>query len=253
MKTDELLRQVLQAHGGLERWQQVRSIQARLSSGGFAFAFKFQPHALRGLQISVEPHTPRVVLANFMRPGWRGIWTPDRVQLLDEQGCQRDARERPRAQFSRWSRQLRWDKLDILYFAGYALWNYLSFPFLLVHPGVSVKAEESTQESGARCLRAHFDATVATHSAVQKFHIDSECNLLRHDYTADVIGGWARVANLCQASTQVQGFRFYTRRKVFPIMGTSILPLPTLVWIELDDLTVSMNDQPTTANLVTPN
>ena len=36
-----------------------------------------------------------------------------------------------RAQFSHWRRSLYWDALDFAYFSGYAMWNYLSLPFLL--------------------------------------------------------------------------------------------------------------------------
>ena len=63
--------------------------------------------------------------------------------------------------------------------------------------------------------------------------------LLRHDYTADVIGGWATAANRCLASAVVDGLRFYTRRLVTPRFGDHVvLPGPTLVWIELDDIRV---------------
>ena len=51
-------------------------------------------------------------------------------------------------------------------FAGYALWNYLSFPFFLDEPGVVVT------ETGARealSLDAVFDPSFPTHSATQSF------------------------------------------------------------------------------------
>lgn len=78
-----------------------------------------------------------------------------------------------------------------------------------------------------------------THSALQTFHVDAAGLLLRHDYTADVIGGWATAANRCLASAVVDGLRFYTRRLVTPRFGDHlVLPGPTLVWIELDDIRV---------------
>jgi len=33
-----------------------------------------------------------------------------------------------------------WDALDFTYFAGYALWNYLTTPFLLIYKDVDVGA-----------------------------------------------------------------------------------------------------------------
>lgn len=231
MKSNDLFEQVLEAHGGRKRWQSLDRIEADFSSGGLAFSLHLQPWTLQGLKISVQPHARRVVLRDFVHPGWSGVWTPNQVQILDDTGVVVAQRQDPRTAFSRIDKQVRWNKLDILYFAGYALWNYLSFPFILEAPGVSL----SETESNTRELRARFDSSVPTHSEVQSFHVDASGLLTRHDYTADVIGKWANAANFCLASELVDGLRFYTRRRVLPRFGTqTVLPFPTLVWIEID-------------------
>lgn len=231
MDKDTLIERVIQAHGGRAHWRALGAIEARLDSSGLAFSAHMQPTALRNLRITVRPHARYVDLRDFHRVGWHGIWTPERVQLFDAEGCLAEQRDQPRASFARPIKMLHWDRLDILYFAGYALWNYLGFPFILEEPGVRLTAR------GPDRLLAHFDASVPTHSARQEFHIDAEGLLTRHDYTADVIGSWANAANLCLASEVVDGLRFYTRRRVYPRFGTSgPLPFPTLVRIDLDDL-----------------
>ena len=231
MNSKERLEHVLEAHGGRQRWQALECIEADFSSGGLAFSLHLQPWTLRDLKISVHPHAQRVVLRDFVHPGWSGVWMPDRVQILDDAGVVVAQRQDPRSAFSRIDKQVRWNKLDILYFAGYALWNYLGFPFILDAPGVSL----GETESNTRELRARFDPSVPTHSALQTFHIDDSGLLTRHDYTADVIGKWANAANFCLASEVVDGLRFYTRRRVLPRFGTqTVLPFPTLVWIEID-------------------
>ncbi len=236
-----LLEQTIEAHGGWERWRRVNCIQAALSSGGLAFASRCQPFALHHLSAAVYPHEPRVELRNFGRPGGCGVWTPQRVFMRDEHGQLIGERSNPRPLLNRVDKWVVWDKLDILYFAGYALWNYLSFPFILKAPGVSVVAAGAQGDATDR-LFATFDASVATHSAAQVFHLDASRTLLRHDYTADVIGRWATAANCCFASEQVSGLRFYTRRKVYPRFGQRlVLPFPTLVWIELDDIQVQFD------------
>jgi hypothetical protein len=231
MKPNHLLEEVLEAHGGRKLWQSLDSIEADFSSGGLAFSLHLQPWALRGLKISVQPHARRVVLRDFVHPGWSGVWTPNQVQIMDDDGVVVAQRQDPRSAFSRIDKQVRWNKLDILYFAGYALWNYLGFPFILESPGVTlVETDTNTRE-----LQTRFDPSVPTHSERQTFHIDASGLLTRHDYTADVIGKWANAANFCLASEVVDGLRFYTRRRVFPRFGTqTVLPFPTLVWIEID-------------------
>jgi len=241
MKSKELLEEILDKHGGRSRWQKVDAIDASLSSGGFAFTSKLQPFALHDLKVSVNPRERKVVLHGFDGGDRCGIWTPDHVQILDGSKAVIRERHNPRLQFGRFVKKILWDKLDILYFAGYALWNYLSFPFILDLPGVRLVEQEHSKELGSQWLAATFDPVIPTHSANQRFHVNASRQLVRHEYTADVIGSWATAANLCLASEQVEGFRFYTRRKVYPLVAQhTILPFPTLVWIELDDIQVKL-------------
>ncbi|MBL8310589.1 MAG: hypothetical protein JNL19_09230 [Burkholderiales bacterium] len=242
LSADALLEDVAEAHGGYRRWNAVECIEADLCSGGFAFASHGQRNALKHLRISVHPHSRRVVLRDFHTPGWTGLWTPQRVQLRDERGALFRERADPRYSFRRFVKNFAWDELDMLYFAGYALWNYLSFPFLLLSAGVDVREPMDGVARRQRELWATFDPSIITHSATQRFVLTRNLHLTRHDYTADVIGRWAKAANLCTASEVVDGLRFYTRRVVYPQLGRDRhLPFPTLVWIELDNLRVQFD------------
>jgi hypothetical protein len=152
---------------------------------------------------------------------------PTRCSCSNAAGTVVARRSQPRAALFTWPKRLGWDRLDILYFAGYALWNYLSFPHLLALPGVRVTGVEPGRPEGVQMLRAAFGPEVPTHSALQTFHVNAAGLLLRHDYTADVIGSWATAANRCLASAVVDGLRFYTRRLVTPRFGDPlVLPGP---------------------------
>ena len=248
MQTGELLDKVIAAHGGRERWRAVEIIEAAVSSGGLAFTSHLQPFALRNLRLSLSPHAQRAVLHGYCRHGWQGVWTPTLVHILDTNGRVVADRRDPRLSFSRLDRKVRWDKLDLLYFAGYALWNYLSFPFILENPGVDIVAAHEATNGGLQRLTVRFDESVPTHSRAQEFHLDAAGLLRRHDYTADVIGRWATAANLCLASTVVGDLRFYTRRQVYPRLGgAAVLPFPRLVWIAIDDIRVVPGDDPGSA------
>jgi hypothetical protein len=231
-----LLNQVIQAHGGWERWQSVETIDIALNCGGFAFVSRMQPFALRKLRVSVRPHERFVTFNGYSGPGRQGIWTPAESRILDASGAVIGRWNNDRASYARLGKQFRWSHLDLLYFAGYAIWNYLSFPFLLGLPGVRV----SQRNSGGRILDASFDEGIATHSQRQSFHIDDNGLLLRHDYTANVIGSWAHAANFCLDSVEIGGLRFYHRRVVYPRFGeNTIVRFPTLVWIEIDDIRIN--------------
>ena len=245
MMPADLLNETVEAHGGRARWRRVVAITAALSSGGLAFLSRCQPHALKGLTIEVRPHDVAVTLADFVRPGWRGTWTSARAAIHDAEGRVVAERNDPRSHFGGLVNQVYWDKLDVLTFAGYALWNYLSFPFLLDSPDVALIGADGPSKSGLLRLDVRFAPGAPTHSATQSFHIDLQRRLVQHDYVAEPIGRWATGANLCLASELVDGLRFYTRRKVFPRFGARrrAVPFPTLVWIEIDDLRVSFGQE----------
>ena len=241
MTPAELLDETIDAHGGRERWRRVRAVRARLSSGGLAFRSRGQPDALKALEIEMRPHEVAVTLDDFVRPGWRGAWSPALAAIHDGNGRPVEQRSEPRKHFGGAVGRVYWDKLDILTFAGYALWNYLSFPFLLERPGVELTGAAPAGEGGVVRLDVRFPPDAPTHSERQSFYIDGGRRLVRHDYTAEPIGRWATGANLCLASEVVGGLRFSTRRKVLPRIGRTAVPFPTLVWIELDGVSVEFD------------
>jgi hypothetical protein len=141
------------------------------------------------------------------------------------------SRENPRSFFPGGRRRFRWDELDLAYFAGYAAWNYVTFPALLLRNDVAwTQLSETT-------LEATFQPTVPTHSPVQRFHFDRETALLRqHDYTAEVFGDWAAAANAVLEHGTWEGIPYPSKRRVTPRRpdGTP-RPLPLLVGIDVRD------------------
>ena len=235
-----LIHDVLRAHGGVERWKRVARIDCTLRCGGLAFELRGKSTGLLRRRVSVYPHRRLTVFHDLPGPGQHARWEGDSVCL--DRGPSRPAllREEARAHFFEPSARRRWDDLDLTYFAGYAAWNYLSFPFLLAEPGVRVTSHRLL---GQDWLPADFPAALTTHSSRQHFRIDSDGTLLRHDYTAEVFGAWAHAANLCLDSRWISGLRLYTRRRVVPSLGRlARLPGPVLVWLELDDLSVLDRD-----------
>lgn len=90
-----------------------------------------------------------------------------------------------------------------------------------------------------RRLEATFPPGLDTHSQRQTFYFDSGGLLRRHDYVAEVVGGWAHGAHCCADHTEAGGLVFPTRRRVRPI-GPRNRPLlfPTMVWLELSEIEV---------------
>ena len=100
----------------------------------------------------------------------------------------------------------------------------------------------SWEEEGEswRRLEVTFPEGLDTHSRRQSFYFDAQGRLRRHDYVAEVVGGWAQGGALLRRAREAGGLWFPTRRWVRPIgPGNRSLPFPTLVWIELSDFRVT--------------
>jgi hypothetical protein len=239
-----LLGEVLEAHGGLERWRAARTVQARVRSGGLLVRTRVRGNRFADYRLTVEVQEPRAVIDPFPRTGQRGVFDRGEARIEDEGGEVVASRADPRAAFfglAGLRRNLRWDALDSTYFAGYAMWNYMTTPYLLTRPGVEVSEGEPWRqgEEAWRRLEVIFPEGLDTHSRRQTFYFDARGVLRRHDYVAEVVGRWARAAHYCADHVQAGGLVFATRRWVRPIgVRNRVLPGPTLVWIELDALAV---------------
>jgi len=234
-----LLERLFEAHGGLERWQRVGTVEAVVSARGALFATKgLAP--FRNLRVRVSTDAPRVQLLDYPERGKLGDWRGDEeVRILQGPAIVRN-RLNPRAAFFGPFRRWRWDELDMLYFAGYTLWNYLSAPWLLRDPGCRVEGVETSVE-GSR-LRLRFADTVPTDSARQIWHLDPEHRLLRLDYTAEVVGPWANAAHRCADYRAVDGLWFACRRRVRPRVGGLAIPGPVLVALDIGEIRLERRD-----------
>jgi hypothetical protein len=173
-----LLDEVLEAHGGLARWRKARTVQARVRTGGLLIRTRVPGNRLADSHLTVYVQEPRTVLDPFPRDGQRGVFERGAARIEGYDGEVLSSRADPRAAFfgrSGVRRNLRWDALDSVYFAGYAMWNYLTFPYLLTHEGVEV-GEGDTWSEGAetwRRLHASFPPDINTHSPRQTFYVDA--------------------------------------------------------------------------------
>jgi hypothetical protein len=238
----DLVEKAIAAHGGMERFEAAGEIAVRLSCGGFAFLMRFKRGALASFEGRLSTSDPRVALSPYPAEGQRGILERNGVRIEGEDGTVLSEREDPRAAFRGLRRNLWWDDLDLLYFAGYALWNYVCAPFMFVRPSFQVEEVEPWQENHERWrrLRVRFPGDIPTHSPEQDFYFDDAGLLRRLDYTAEVFGSWAKAAHYCWDHKEFSGLVVPTRRKVFPRRRDGRpRSRPTLVWIEIKDVTVA--------------
>lgn len=230
------LSEIISNNGGFELWQKHATLHIELRFGGLAFASRWNRKGLRRRRTIVFLHEQKVIFENYPAAGCRGIYTPENLCLETPEGNIFAERRQPRAAFNSLRRLLWWDDLDLLYFAGYALWNYLAMPWLLTFEGVEIQSVSDWEEAGEKWkkLTVKFPVGIATHSAEQVFYFDENYRLRRHDYGPEVFASWAKAAHYCFNYQNLGGLRFPLKRLVFPRKSNgAAATFPTLVFIEI--------------------
>ncbi|MCM0678883.1 hypothetical protein NCC78_30055 [Micromonospora phytophila] len=240
---NELLARVIDVHGGLDRWNELTSVSARVLGGGGLWVLKGQDGVLNDVVTRVELHRQVARTAPFGGPGLRSVVTPDRAAIETEAGEVVEERIHPRDAFAGHDVNTPWDRLHLAYFNGYAMSNYLTEPFLLAGPGFQIEELQPHREDGEvwRPLKVVFPDDVATHSREQIYYVDDAGHIRRHDYVTDVLGPNAPVAaNYSFDPQEFDGILVPTRRLVYLTDGQGNVAKDTvIVSIELRDVTFS--------------
>jgi len=235
-----LLAEAIAAHGGAERWAQISELRWDMSAWGALFVAKRARVRLPRYEARLWTREPRAVFAPYPGPGRRGVFTLAEVRIETDAGDVVAQRSNPRAAFNA-RRLVWWDHLDLLHFAGYATWAYATAPFLFAQPSFATREIEPSGASGAlrRRLAVTFPADLPAHSREQVFHVDDDGTLRRNDYTAEVVGRWARAAHQLDGYREFGGIRIPTRRRVRPRLPNGrAAPFPTLVALRIHDAQV---------------
>lgn len=211
----ELRDLVLQAHG-FSGWSRVKTIDADVSITGMLWARKGWPDALKSTHVTVDVTSQRVSYAPFTTAGVRSVYEPDQVAIETFDGKIIKNRMNPRAAFDGHSVETAWDDLHLAYFSGYAIWNYLTTPFLFALPGFTTEEIEPWNEQGEmrRRLKVTFPDFISTHCPEQIYHVAGDGLICRLDYGAAVTGG-VPMAHYISDYRDVKGIRLATRRRAY--------------------------------------
>ncbi len=234
-----ILQASIAAHGGMKYWDTLESIEADISASGFLFTAK-HCSTLNHVCMRASVKEAKFSFLDFPEPGLTAeLIGNEEVRILDRNGIVIAQREHPRAAFRGIRHIFSWDVLDFTYFGGYATWNYLTTPFLLMREGFKHDLLKSVNENGRILtrLRVTFPEYVPAHCRSQVFYFDREGLLSRIDYTAEVVGRWAHAAHLCEEYKTFGSLRAPTRRRVYPLFfGNKPFPGPLLVAIDIHNL-----------------
>ncbi|HWD73437.1 MAG TPA: hypothetical protein VG779_13000 [Actinomycetota bacterium] len=234
----DLLETTIGAHGGLERWNQLDAVSVRGANGGALWALKGQPGVLDDVFVRASLHEERESHHPFGAADRRSAFTPERVAIETTSGEVVEALDQPRASFAGHTLETPWTAPQLAYFAGTAMWTYLTQPFTFALPGFETAELDPWQETGEewRRLRVVWPSYVATHSTEQTLYVGEDGLFRRHDYDVEIMGG-SGAAHYLSDYTQVAGIMVPTKHRIFPRGSDGqALPEPLLVSIDLGEI-----------------
>lgn len=243
-----LLDQVMEAHGGRDRWDGARTVRATGSIGGPFWSLHEAPGIFERTEAEVDVRTQRTVLSDYTGPGLKGIFTPGHVSIVDEDGRVVQERHNPLASFDGFGIDTPWDPLHLLFFGGYALWHYLTTPHALTLPGVEVRELEPRQPAldprpglsgGWRRLGVTFPDGITAHSKEQTYYFDEDSLQRRMDYQPKVTGDIPTV-HMLERHREFSGLVFATRRLLYvpDSEGSGLLSDP-FITLDFPDIRIS--------------
>jgi hypothetical protein len=187
---NDLLGTAVAAHGGLDRWNQVRTVAFDAAITGAFWHLKGQGDALQDVRLEVDT-TRQLVTIEFAGQDKRSVYEPHRVVVQRRDDTIIEARDDPERSFDGQQFETPWDDVHLAYFVGEAQWTYLNMPFLATWPGFVTEEIDPIEAGGEtwRRLQVTFPDHIKSHTRQQVFCFGPDGLLRRHDFTIDLLGG----------------------------------------------------------------
>ena len=234
----DLLETVIEAHGGLERWNQLDAVSVHGVNGGALWALKGQAGVVDDVFVRASLHEERESHHPFGAGDRRSAFTPQRVAIETTAGEVVEALDQPRASFAGHTVETPWTALQLAYFAATAMWTYLTQPFTFALPGFETTELDPWQEGGEEWRRLHvtWPAYLATHSTEQTLYIGGDGLFRRHDYDVEIAGN-NPAAHYLSDYIDVAGIMVPTTHRIYPRAADGqALREPLLVSIDMSEV-----------------
>jgi hypothetical protein len=208
-----LLDDVIAAAGGAQRWSKLKRFTVHFSMSGALLSHVGHPTGLRDMVAEGCTQTQLVRFSGFSDSGRYGFYQPSLVTIESADGSIVGQWLDPLGSFRANAPLRPWEDLHLVFFCGYSLWIYLTTPFVLTLPDVSIKELSIWHEHGQewRRLQATFPSALVTHSPQQTFYFDSTGLQRRVDH--EIFG--SKVAQYTWAHQTFGGI-------VIPTLGRSL-------------------------------
>ncbi|MET4604470.1 hypothetical protein ABIB90_003962 [Bradyrhizobium sp. JR4.1] len=229
-----LLDDVIDASGGMARWNSLSRFTLHLSVAGTLFSSTGHASEFKDVTAEGSTRTQSVRFTGITGGEHSGSFQPDAITIESLEGEVLRTWRNPSVAFTEAGSPTLADELHLVFFCGVAIWNYLTNPFLLAHPDVVVEELPPCQENNEswRRLRAQFPPGLITLAPEQIFYFDDNALQRRADH--DLFG--MKVAHYSWAHDSFGGIVVPTLRRAQTLRpdGT-VVAKPVLMDVEIFD------------------
>ncbi|MFC7701646.1 hypothetical protein ACFQX9_33870 [Bradyrhizobium sp. GCM10028915] len=229
-----LLDDVIDASGGMARWNSLSRFTLHLSVAGTLFSSTGHASEFKDVTAEGSTRTQSVRFTGITGGEHSGSFQPDAITIESLEGEILRTWRNPSLAFTEAGSPALVDELHLVFFCGVAIWNYLTNPFLLAHPDVVVEELPPWQENNEswRRLRAQFPPGLITLAPEQIFYFDDNALQRRTDH--DLFG--MKVAHFSWAHDSFGGIVVPTLRRAQTLRpdGT-VVAKPVLMDVEIFD------------------
>jgi hypothetical protein len=231
-----LLDDAIEASGGMWRWNRLQRFTLHLSIKGTLFSRSGRSRQFKDLIAEGSTRIQSVRFTGLPRGEKSGSYQPDSVTIENLDGQVLRTWLNPSLQLLDHGNDPLADDLHVVFLCGFSIWNYLTTPFLLARPDVTVEELSPWKENGQtwRRLRALFPPEIVTPSPEQIFYFDENSLQRRTDH--ELLG--TRVAHYSWAHQVFSDVVVPTLRRSLALRpdGTAA-PKPILLDVEVFDAT----------------
>ena len=230
------LDKVIDAHGGLERWNQLDRVHAHVIQDGVLWALNGHPGQLADVFVTADLDEQWVSHEPFGTLNLRSLYTPDQAIIEETSARPDESLESPRESFAGHTLETPWTDLQLVYFVSTSMWTYVTQPFTYALPGFETAEIESWDENGEgwRRLRVTWPVRPVGHSRIQKSTsatTDSSGASIMRSTSPGGLGG-----RTCSRNTHAsQGSWVFARHIIFAREDQdNVMPDPLMVSISMD-------------------
>jgi hypothetical protein len=220
----------VKAYGGEAVWRDATTVESTVTVGGLLFQLKgagIPPHA----KITVDIRHPHAVIDPVDESGDSGVLDGFSVMIVSPGGTVLEQRADAREHLQNASVSTKWDRLNLVYFLGYAFWGYYTLPYQLMRTDI----EWTELHDGV--LQADYGTKLPVHSRIQRFWFDRQSGLLRrNDYTPVAAARDVRASNVVFEHAVSSSIPYTSKRRVKMSIGQYgwVLPFPDFITIDVE-------------------